>query len=82
MTRGQDRRQALGWTGDPAPGGRPAALLDLLVLVAVLTVIALGLRALTAVPTWGAILIGAFVAAGTTRLRPGARMLRAVGRRR
>ncbi|MGW2017508.1 hypothetical protein [Streptomyces sp. NPDC001927] len=82
MTRGQDRRHALGWTGDPASGGRPAALVDLLVLVAALTVVALSLRAFTAVPTWGAILIGAFVAAGTTRLRLGARLLGALGRRR
>lgn len=81
MTRGPDRRHALGRQGESAPGGRSAAVLDLLVLIAVLTVVALGLRALTAVPTWAAILVGSFVAAGTTRLGPGVRILRALGRR-
>ncbi|MFF9015663.1 hypothetical protein ACF09C_22195 [Streptomyces sp. NPDC014870] len=82
MTRGPERREALGWTGAPGPGGRPAAVLDLLVMIVVLTVVAISLRTFTTVPTWAAIAIGAFTAAGASRLHLGARILRALGRRR
>ncbi|MEU9702059.1 hypothetical protein [Streptomyces sp. NPDC047981] len=82
MTRGQGRRDSLGWTGAPGPGGRPAAVLDLLVMIVVLTVVALSLRTFTTLPTWAAIAIGAFTAAGATRLHLGARVVRALGRRR
>ncbi|MEV7416659.1 hypothetical protein [Streptomyces sp. NPDC089919] len=81
MTREPGRREALGWTGEAAPGGRPAALLDLLALLAVFTLVTLVVRLLVPVPVWVAVLIGAGTAAPVTRLRPGRRVLAALRHR-
>ncbi|MCB5167462.1 hypothetical protein LG634_21860 [Streptomyces bambusae] len=55
--------------------------MELAVLLAVLTTTALTLRALTPVPVWAAVAIGACAAAAATRLHPGARILRALPHR-
>ncbi|MYW44788.1 hypothetical protein [Streptomyces sp. SID161] len=77
MSDGTRRRASavLGLTGAGRPGGRRAAAVDLVVALAALTVTVLPCRAL-GLGSWPGILVGGCVAAVSTRLGLGARLVR------